>query len=163
MLSSVQASSENFWQSNLAKSHVWLLSNYLMVHLLEKQFFLLRLSFIRSGLPSDWLKLFLTFKCCSADKSSNFAFFKVPYQIFFYIPSDLPPYPQVVQLSFSPFQIEYYNVTRPCTTVRDSEDILEQSPFQKYTTCWVFLALYFAFAHLTHGNIIFDTLEQSFF
>ena len=54
-------------------------------------------------------------------------------------------------------------ITRPCTTVRDSEDILEQSPFQKYTTCWVFLALYFAFAHLTHGNIIFDTLEQSFF
>ena len=53
--------------------------------------------------------------------------------------------------------------TRPCTTVRDSEDILEQSPFQKYSTCWVFLALYFAFAHLTHGNIIFDTLEQSFF
>ena len=30
--------------------------------------------------------------------------------------------------------------TRPCTTVRDSEDILEQSSFQKYTTCWVFLA-----------------------
>ena len=54
-------------------------------------------------------------------------------------------------------------VTRPCTTVRDSEDILEQSPFQKYTTCWVFLALYFAFAHLTHGSIIFDTLEQSSF
>ena len=53
--------------------------------------------------------------------------------------------------------------TRPCTTVRDSEDILERSPFQKYTTCWVFLALNFAFAHLTHGNIIFDTLEQSFF
>ena len=23
--------------------------------------------------------------------------------------------------------------TRPCTTVRDSEDILEQSSFQKYT------------------------------
>ena len=56
-----------------------------------------------------------------------------------------------------------YLINRPCTTVRDSEDILEQSPFQKYTTCWVFLALYFAFAHLTHGNIIFDTLEQSFF
>jgi len=41
--------------------------------------------------------------------------------------------------------------------------ILEPSSIQKYTTCWVFLALYFAFAHLTHGNIIFDTLEQSFF
>ena len=48
-----------------------------------------------------------------------------------------------------------WDKTRPCTTVRDSEDILEQSPFQKYTTCWVFLALYFAFAHLTHGNMIF--------
>ena len=54
-------------------------------------------------------------------------------------------------------------VTRPCTTVRDSEDILDQSPFKKYTTSWVFLALYFALAHLTHGKIIFDTLEQSSF
>ena len=53
--------------------------------------------------------------------------------------------------------------TRPCTTVRDSEDILEQSSFRKFTACWVFLALYFAFAHLTHGNMIFDTLEQSLF
>jgi len=53
--------------------------------------------------------------------------------------------------------------TRPRTTVRDSEDILEQSSFQKYTTCWVSLALYFEFARLTHGNIIFDTLEQSSF
>ena len=31
--------------------------------------------------------------------------------------------PQIIQLN------------RPCTTVRDSEDILEQSSFQKYTTC----------------------------
>ena len=31
--------------------------------------------------------------------------------------------------------------TRPCTAVRDSEDILEQSSCQKYTRCWVFLAL----------------------
>ena len=113
--------------------------------------------------------------------------------------------------------------TRPCTTVRDSEDILEQSSFQKYITCWVFLALchmmhlsicvimylyfcicvfgtwecnfwypwtilfskichmlgllgtlsyavflylcicIFVFACLTHGNIIFDTLEHSSF
>ena len=56
-------------------------------------------------------------------------------------------------------------------------NILEQSSFQKYTTCWVFLALrhmlylcicvfcicIFVFARLTHGNIIFDTLEQSSF
>ena len=61
-------------------------------------------------------------------------------------------------------------------------DILEQSSFQKYTTCWVFLALchmlylcicvflylyfcicIFVFALLTHGNIIFDILEQSSF
>merc|ERR1711895_225199 len=48
-------------------------------------------------------------------------------------------------------------------------DILERSSFQKYATCWVFLALrhmlylcicvfvyvYFVFACLTHGNIIF--------
>ena len=27
---------------------------------------------------------------------------------------------------------------RSCTTVRNSKDILEQSPHQKYTTCWVF-------------------------
>ena len=54
-------------------------------------------------------------------------------------------------------------------------DILEQSAFQKYTTCWVFLALrlmlylcicvfcicIFVFACLTHGNTIFDILEQS--
>ena len=31
-------------------------------------------------------------------------------------------------------------VTRPCTTMRDSENIHEQSSLQKYTTCWVFLA-----------------------
>ena len=60
--------------------------------------------------------------------------------------------------------------TRPCTTVRDSEDILEQPPFQKY----VFLALcdlvylylwicICVFARLTHGSIIFDSLEQSSF
>merc|ERR1712032_1362077 len=62
-------------------------------------------------------------------------------------------------------------------------DILEQSSFQKYTTWWVFLALcnmlflsicvfvyfcicifvLFVFAFLTHGNIIFDILEQSSF
>ena len=56
-------------------------------------------------------------------------------------------------------------------------DTLEQSSFQKYATCWVFLALchmlylcicvfvyvYFVFACLTHGNIIFDILEQSSF
>merc|ERR1711888_234574 len=59
-------------------------------------------------------------------------------------------------------------------------DILEQSSFQKYTKCWVFLALchmlyfcicvfvylcicIFVFALLTHGNIIFDILEQSSF
>ena len=56
-------------------------------------------------------------------------------------------------------------------------DTLEQSSFQKYTTCWVFLALrhmlylcvcvfcicIFVFACLTHGNIIFDILEQSSF
>ena len=51
-------------------------------------------------------------------------------------------------------------------------DILEQSPFQKYTSCWVFLTprhmMYlciciFVFACLTHGNIIFDILEQSSF
>ena len=56
-------------------------------------------------------------------------------------------------------------------------DVLEQSSFQKYATCWVFLALrhmlylcicvfvyvYFVFACLTHGNIIFDILEQSSF
>ena len=30
--------------------------------------------------------------------------------------------------------------TRPCTTMRDSENIHEQSSLQKYTTCWVFLA-----------------------
>ena len=55
--------------------------------------------------------------------------------------------------------------------------ILEQSSFQKYTRCWVFLALchmlylcvcvfcicIFVFACLTHGNIIFDILEQSSF
>ena len=38
-------------------------------------------------------------------------------------------------------KIQLLNQTRPCTTVRDSGDILEQSPFKKYTTCWVFLAL----------------------
>ena len=59
-------------------------------------------------------------------------------------------------------------------------DILEQSSFQKYTTWWVFLAIchmlylcicvfvylcicIFVFALLTHGNIIFDILEQSSF
>ena len=59
-------------------------------------------------------------------------------------------------------------------------DTYEQSSFQEYTTCWVFLALrhmlylcicvfvylcicIFVFARLTHGNIIFDTLEQSSF
>ena len=59
-------------------------------------------------------------------------------------------------------------------------DILEQSSFQKYTTCWVFLALrhmlylcicvfvylcicIFVFVRLTHVNIIFDTSEQSSF
>jgi len=59
-------------------------------------------------------------------------------------------------------------------------DILEQSSFQKYTTCWVFLALrhmlylcicvfvylcicIFVFVHSTHGNMIFDILEQSSF
>ena len=62
-----------------------------------------------------------------------------------------------------PLKTQWLPLTRPCTTVRDSEDILQQSPFQKYTTCWVFLALYFAFAHLTYGNIIFDTLERSYF
>jgi len=58
--------------------------------------------------------------------------------------------------------------------------ILELSTFQKYTTWWVFLALrhmlylcicvfvyfcicIFVFALLTHGNIIFDILEQSSF
>merc|ERR1711989_13686 len=47
--------------------------------------------------------------------------------------------------------------------------------FKKYTTCWVFLAfrhmlylcicvfVFFVFARLTHGNIIFDTLKQSSF
>ena len=67
--------------------------------------------------------------------------------------------------------------TRLCTTVRDSEDIPEQSPFQKYTTCWVFPALrhilylcicvfcicIFVFLRLAHGNIIFGILEQSSF
>ena len=53
-------------------------------------------------------------------------------------------------------------------------DILEQSSFQKYTTCSVFLALrhmlylcilyfYFVFVRLEHGNIIFDILEKSSF
>ena len=54
-------------------------------------------------------------------------------------------------------------------------DILEQPSFQKYTTCWVFLALchmlylcicvfvFFVFVRLTHQNIIFDILEQSAF
>ena len=56
-------------------------------------------------------------------------------------------------------------------------DILEQSSFQKYTACWVFLALrhmlylcicvfgicIFVFACLTHGNIAFDILAQSSF
>ena len=76
--------------------------------------------------------------------------------------------------------------TRPHTTVRNSYvqfvlywniifDILEQSIFQKCTTCWVFLALchmlylcncvfcicIFVFACLTHGNMIFVILEQS--
>ena len=49
-----------------------------------------------------------------------------------------------------------------------------ESSFQKYTTCWVFLALYccicvfvylciciFVFARLTNMNIIFETSEQS--
>ena len=53
-------------------------------------------------------------------------------------------------------------------------DILEQSSFQKYATCWVFLALrhmlylcicvfcicIFVFACLTHGNMIFVILAQ---
>ena len=61
--------------------------------------------------------------------------------------------------------------------MRDSEDILEQSSFQKYITCWVFLALchmlylcncvfcicIFIFARSAPGNIIFDILEQSSF
>ena len=61
-------------------------------------------------------------------------------------------------------------------------DMLEQSSFQKYTTCWVFLALrhmlylcicvfcicifcicIFLFVSLTHGNITFEILEQSYF
>merc|ERR1712020_285125 len=51
-------------------------------------------------------------------------------------------------------------------------DTLEQSSFQIYTTCWVFLALFhmlylciciFVFVHLTHLHIIFDTSEQSSF
>ena len=59
-------------------------------------------------------------------------------------------------------------------------DTLEQSSFQKYTTCWVFLALchmpylcicvfvylcnwIFVFAHLKRVNIIFDTSELSSF
>ena len=59
-------------------------------------------------------------------------------------------------------------------------DILEQSSFQKYGTCWVFFRLHhmlylcicvfvhlniciFVFACLTHGNAIFDILEQSSF
>ena len=56
-------------------------------------------------------------------------------------------------------------------------DTLEQSSFQKLTTCWVPLALHhmlylcicvyciciFVLVRLTHGNIIFDTLEQSSF
>ena len=58
--------------------------------------------------------------------------------------------------------------------------ILAQSSFQKYTTCWVFLAIHhmlylcicvfmylciciFVFALLTHGNTIFDILAQSSF
>ena len=39
--------------------------------------------------------------------------------------------------------------TRPCTTVRDLEYILEQYSFQEYTTCWVFLAL----CHMTASRI----------
>merc|ERR1711963_340830 len=63
-------------------------------------------------------------------------------------------------------------ITRPCTTMQDSENIHEQSSVQKYITCWVFLVLYhmldlciciFVFACLIHGNIIFDILEQSSF
>merc|ERR1712020_581860 len=47
-----------------------------------------------------------------------------------------------------------------------------ESSFQKYTTCWVFLALrhmlylcfcVFVFVCSAHGNIIFDILEQSSF
>ena len=60
--------------------------------------------------------------------------------------------------------------TRPCTTVRDSEDILEQLLFQKYT-CWVFLALCdmlylcicaFVFMHLYLCICAFDTWEYDF-
>ena len=59
-------------------------------------------------------------------------------------------------------------------------DTSEQSSFQKYTTCWVYLALchmlylcicvfmylcicIFVFALLTHGNTTFDILAQSSF
>ena len=51
-------------------------------------------------------------------------------------------------------------------------DILGQTSFQKYTTCWVCLALrhmlylcicLFVFARFTHVNIIFDNPEQSSF
>merc|ERR1711954_534156 len=50
--------------------------------------------------------------------------------------------------------------------------ILAQSSFQKYTTCWVFLAIHhmlylciciFVFALLTYGNTTFDILAQSSF
>ena len=56
-------------------------------------------------------------------------------------------------------------------------ETLEQSSFQKYTTCWVFLALHHmlylcicvycicicVLVRWTHGNVIFDILEQSSF
>ena len=60
-----------------------------------------------------------------------------------------------------------YSQTRPCTTVRDSEDILEQSPFQIYTTCWVFLALrhrlylcicVFVFVYLCMRHLVISVL-----
>ena len=56
--------------------------------------------------------------------------------------------------------------TRLCTTMRDSENILEQSSFQKYTTCWVFVVLCHVlhlcicvFVYETLGNISFDILR----
>ena len=43
---------------------------------------------------------------------------------------------------------------RSCTTVRNSKDILEQSPHQKYTTCWAVLGCIGVFVYLSIISVL---------